>query len=201
MQKLEEKRNMHEARSVTACDRDSPNWAPGVAALTYEKPISHVGAHVASVEGGMQTPKSRWRCVELLVDSGAVENVGNPKSFPEYTVPESEGSTRGLHYLAANNGKIRNEGGQHLSCLSYEGSPFQLRMQSAAVSRPILSVSKLAENGKEVSFRKDGGTIRDTRTGLETEFHRKHGVNVLRIWLKTGPNDGAQPAAGFARQG
>ena len=57
MQKLEEKRNMHEARSETACNRDSPNRAPGVVALTYEKPIAHDGAHVTSVDGGMQTPK------------------------------------------------------------------------------------------------------------------------------------------------
>lgn len=202
MQKLAEKRNMHEARSETACDRDNPNWAPGVAACAYERPIANDESHVASVEGGMQTPKSRWMCAGLLFDSGAVWDVGNPKSFPEYSVRQSEGATRGLHYIVANQGKIRHEGEQHLSCFSYEGPPAQLCIQSASVPRAILSVSKLVEHGKNgVSFRLDGGTIRDTRSGLDTEFHRKHGVFVLRIWLRAGPNDGAQLAAGVAWQG
>ena len=37
-------------------------------------------------------------------------------------------------------------------------------MQSAAVSRPILSVMRLDEYGKEVTCREDGGTIRDRKT-------------------------------------
>ena len=108
------------------------------------------------------------------MDSGAVDNVGDPKSFPEYSLRASEGSKNGLHYLAANNGKIKNQGEQLLSCLTADGVPFKLTMQSAAVSRPIISVIRLAENGKEVAFRKDGGTIRDIKTGRTVEFERKH---------------------------
>ena len=73
-------------------------------------------------------------------------------------------------------------------------------MQSAAVSRPIISVIRLAENGKEVAFRKDGGTIRDIKTGRTVEFERKHGVYVLRIWVRTGAQAGVKTDAGFARR-
>ena len=52
-------------------------------------------------------------------------------------------------------------------------------MQSAEVSRPILSVIRLTESGKEATFRKNGGTIRDPKTGMTTEFQRKHGVYIL----------------------
>ncbi len=70
-------------------------------ALTFDK------AHtVASVEGKNvpnKAPKNNasWRYVELLVDSGAVDNVGDPKSLLEYRLREGEGSRCGLHYLAA----------------------------------------------------------------------------------------------------
>ena len=80
-------------------------------ALTFDK-----ANIVASVGGEMAAPEkmNNWRYVELLVDSGAVDNVGDPRAFPEYKLRESDGSRNGLHYLAANNGKIKNEGGAQL---------------------------------------------------------------------------------------
>ena len=72
-------------------------------------------------------------------------------------------------------------------------------MQSAEVSRPILSVMKLAESGNDVVFRQDGGTIKNRATGRVTEFTRKHGVYVLRAWLLCPSNVG-NADAGFARQ-
>ena len=96
----------------------------------------------------MKVGKRGWRVVELLVDSGAVDNVGDPKSCPEYSLRASEGSKNNLHYLAASNGKIKDQGEQLLSRKFEDGVPFKLTMQSAAVSRPILSVIRLAENGK-----------------------------------------------------
>ena len=71
---------------------------------------------VASVGGAPAAPDrmNNWRYVELLVDSGAVDNVGDPRAFPEYKLRESDGSRNGLHYLAANNGKIKNDGGAQL---------------------------------------------------------------------------------------
>ena len=78
-------------------------------------------------------------------------------------------------------------------------------MQSAAVSRPILSVIRLVENGNNVVFRNNGGTIKNLATGHETYFERKHGVYILRTWLRTKPeakneHGAAIAAADFARQ-
>ena len=61
-----------------------------------------------------------------------------------------------------------------------------MRMQVAEVSRPILSVIRLTESGKDVTFRKNGGTIRDPKSGMTTDFARKHGVYILRMWVRTG---------------
>ena len=52
---------------------------------------------VASGGGTPAAPDkmNNWRYVELLVDSGAVDNVGDPRAFPEYKLRESDGSRNG----------------------------------------------------------------------------------------------------------
>ena len=70
-----------------------------------------------------------------------------------------------------------------------------MKIQSAAVSRPILSVARLVGNDNEVSFSKIGGSIKNRTTGREVHFERKHGVYVLRVWLRTGPDPGTQATA------
>ena len=73
-------------------------------------------------------------------------------------------------------------------------------MQGSKVSRPILSVIRLTESGKDVIFKKKGGIIRDTETGVTTTFRRKHGIYVMGIWVKTGPENAGNPESGFARR-
>ena len=123
-----------------------------VGALTIEKynGVASLGDPVDVSPG--------WRCIELLVDSGAVDNVADPQEFPEYSVKPSEGSRAGMNYIAANKGKIKNEGEQRLILMPLDESHgFRLKMQSAAVSRPILSVIRVVESGNNVVFRQDGG--------------------------------------------
>ena len=81
--------------------------------------------------------------------------------------------------------------------------PFKLKMQGAEVSRPILSVIRLTESGKYVIFKKNGGIIRGTQSGVTTIFRRKHGIHVMGVWVKPGPDCAAhtgQPRVGFARR-
>ena len=104
-------------------------------------------------------------------------------------------------YLAANNGKIKKQGEQFLTCRREDGIPFKLRMQVAEVSRPILSVIRLTESGKDVTSRKNGGTIRDSKNGMTTESQRKQCVYILRMWVRTGKQAGNDSDSGFARLG
>jgi hypothetical protein len=61
-------------------------------------------------------------------------------------------------------------------------------------------VIRLTESGKDVIFKKNGGIIRDTKTGVTTTFRRKHGIYVMGIWVKTGPGAAGSPDMGFARR-
>ena len=166
LQALEAKRGHKEKSSAGSAPAPVVTFTTGhdikpIDALTFEKANT-----VASIGGTPAAPDKmkNWRYVELLVDSGAVDNVGDPRAFPEYKLRESEGSRNGLHYLAANNGKIKNEGELNLSCRSSDGIiGFKLKMQGAEVSRPILSVIRLTESGKDVIFKKNGGIIATLR--------------------------------------
>ena len=71
-----------------------------------------------------------------------------------------------------------------MSYRSSDGMPFKLKMQGAEVSRPILSVIRLADSGKDVIFKKDGGIIRGPQTGVTTTFRRKHGIYVMGVWVQ-----------------
>ena len=146
---------LHISRIKALETKRSQSGPPLVGALTTEKynGVASLGDPVDVSPG--------WRCIELLVDSGAVDNVADPKEFPEYSVKPSEGSRAGMYYIAANKGKIKNEGEQRLVLMSLDESHgFRLKMQSAAVSRPILSVIRLVESGNAAFFAKMGGQLR-----------------------------------------
>ena len=65
-----------------------------------------------------------------------------------------------------------------------------------------LNVMPLAEYGKHVPFRHDGGTIRDRKTGRTTELQKKHGVYVLKARQSATPESSSkQSEAGSTRQG
>ena len=62
---------------------------------------------------------------------------------------------------------------------------------------------RLTESGKDVIFKKDGGIIKDTQTGVTTTFRRKHGIYVMAIRVNTGPDNAAHAGnskSGFARR-
>jgi hypothetical protein len=70
----------------------------------------------------------------------------------------------------------------------------QFTFQVAAVTRPILSVSRICERGNEVEFSRDGkgGVIRHVKTQKEIPFIKKNGIYVLKLWIPR--------PAGFTRQ-
>ena len=55
------------------------------------------------------------------------------------------------------------------------------------MSRPLVSVAKLAEAGKSVIFGCSGGFIRDLEGGVNTPFERRDGTYIFKIKMPT-PN-------------
>ena len=85
LQALEEKRRRMEKGSAGSApaivvNHTTRHDVSHIDALTFDKANT-----VASIGGDMAAPEkmNNWRYVELLVDSGAVDNVGDPRAFPE----------------------------------------------------------------------------------------------------------------------
>ena len=151
------------------------------------------------VVSAVQRRAPSYRKVDCLVDSGAADSVANPGDFPESPVQESPGSKEGMCYYLADGSPVPNEGQQQVRAVTEEGIDIGTTFQSCKVSRPILSVSRMSEQGNEVHFEKEGGTIRNKATGRVTRFHRKGGVYVLTLWVRTNRQGGNDPH--FHRQG
>ena len=128
--------------------------------------------------------------MELTIDSGAGENV-----MPEYMAPNTpvkQSQEAGVVYTAANGDTMPNKGRKVVRVTTSEGQMKSMNMQITDVNRALMSVAKICDAGHTVTFKTDGGVIKNNKTGEETKFRREN--NVYRMTVKLNE-------MGFARQG
>ena len=127
--------------------------------------------------------------VEFTVDSGAADTVGNAE-MAQYPVVPSEGSRKGVKYVAASGAVVANEGEMNMSLESAEGHDCGIKVQMAQIRKALLSVSKICASGHEVQFNRSGGTITHAGTGQVIKFRRSEGVYRLRLKIKKDDKSG-----------
>ena len=111
----------------------------------------------------------------ITMDSGAGNNVMPRRMvIKKSEMRESEGSRRGVHYVAANDGRIPNEGEYDLNFSTVEGQEQCLTFQIAEVNKALCAVSNLVDNGFRVVFDKNMKTNQDTSHML----HKETGVTT-----------------------
>ena len=139
--------------------------------------------------------------VKALVDSGAEDTVTPPGTLPGDVVP-SPMSRSGRRYRAANGAPIENLGQTMSHFKDARGRDCGLPFQVAAVERPLVSVTQLADAGHEIRFTKQGGSIRHAASGRTIPLKREKGVYVLemRVPAKRMTDIPDAAAAGFPRQ-
>jgi hypothetical protein len=135
-----------------------------------------------------------YEILEMTVDSGASDTVVNRSHVLIGEVTPSEGSRRGLKYVAASGQAMYNEGEKTVEVESTEGHLCSLKMQVSQVNKPLLSVSKVCDHGHEVVFNKDDGKIVNCKTGQEIKFRREDGVYRLQLRVM-------KDQSGFQRRG
>jgi len=135
-----------------------------------------------------------WECIEVMVDSGASESVA-PKGRFDAEVTDGQAKKDGVKYTAANGEEIPNLGEQMVKAKTYAGQLVEVKFQVADVNKPLLSVAQLASRGNNVEFNHAGGRIIHKATGRVIPFQRKHGVYVLRLYVKKSAAE-----KGFQRQ-
>jgi hypothetical protein len=119
--------------------------------------------------------------IEMTVDSGASDTVANRDIAPSCEIRPSEGSRKGVKYVAAAGKTISNEGEKRVKAETEEGHICNLKIQVTAVNKALLSVSKICDAGHEVIFTKTGGRIVNCETGQVIGLRRVDGVYRIRL--------------------
>ena len=115
--------------------------------------------------------------------SGAANNV-MPRSMirAKSNMRPSPSSIKGVHYVAANNGRIPNEGEFDFKFATLEGHEEAMVFQVAEVNKALGSVSYLVDNGCKVIFNKDAASGRDLShmihkaSGRTTRYRRDRNI-------------------------
>ena len=135
---------------------------------------------------------------EVALDSGAQDHVCDEDDCPGYLTETSPGSSRGQCIAVGDGGRLENMGQRNLNLQPMKDAKVPLRscFQIARVTRPLMSVGKICDNGMRVVFDDDKAVVSEKASGMELcVFERKPGgLYICKFRLKS-------PESGFTRQG
>ena len=129
--------------------------------------------------------KRKWQCLSVAVDSGACDNVIDPKDvglYEEY-VKDTEASRNQENFLAANGEEIPNYGEVKVPIITRERTLRGITFQAAGVAKGLLSVEKMNESGHVVVFDGDDSYVVNKWTGEMNQLRRQDGNFMLDIWI------------------
>ena len=119
------------------------------------------------------------------MDSGAGDNVMPGRMVNRRRIRESHGSRVGLHYVAASDHRIPNQGEVDLHFNTLEGHAENWTFQIAEVNKPLGAVSDRVDHGYRVVYDKDMVTGADQSyalnksTGRVSKMRREGNIWVL----------------------
>ena len=129
----------------------------------------------------------------LTVDSGAADHVMPVGWLIWIMVMKSVGSLCGLHYVAADGARIPNVGQQLVRFMTIDGTWAEIMFQIAAINKPLVSVSKLIEDGHRVIFDEDNSYILRRKTKKIIKMRKERGVFVIDAYVAKSK----KPETGF----
>ena len=132
-----------------------------------------------------------WQDVEFEValDSGSIVNVCHPDDCPGYVIQESLGSKRGQNFVVGDGGKLPNLGEWNLNLEAPKdnnnSSSVSAIFQVAKVTRPLMSVGHICDQGLNVVFDKVHAVVRNQKGDEVCRFTRgDSGLYTARMKLK-----------------
>ena len=153
-------------------------------------------------EGLNTVNEDEWILVEVIADSGACETVMPKNMCTGIQLRESIGSKAGTEYEVASGKSVPNLGERH--CEIYcEGASAAMLMhfQVADIHRPLLSLSRAADQGFSSHLDAQGGYLEDGMTGERIPIQRRGNLYIMSIWIRGNRKDRPPNSSGFARQG
>ena len=120
----------------------------------------------------------------LTVDSGAADHVMPLGWIAWIIVVASLGSLRGLHYVSASGNRLPNMGEQKVRFLTKDGVWATLLFQIAGINKPLVSVSKLIDEGWRVVFDDEGSYLLHKITKKKIMMDRTRGVFTIEAYIE-----------------
>ena len=137
-----------------------------------------------------------WQDIEFEValDSGSVVHVCSVDDVPGYRVGESPGSRRGQEFLMGDGGTIPNLGQSQLNLSDGEvGRDIHSVFQIAAVTRPLMSVGRICDEGHSITFDAVMAVVNGKDGSEICRFHRNpNGLYVAKLKLRSPAGFGGQ---------
>jgi len=166
----------------TGCS--APLMSPAVAKLPATPTLVAVEEPLDELEGVFDL-ECEWEeiPVTMTADSGAGNHIINADDIPGYMVSPSPASIAGKGFVAADNGRIANEGQADLN-LAVGKNKLRSTFQVAEVTRPLWSVGKICDQGFEARFTKTKATILDEQGREVLSFERRNGLYLAMIQLR-----------------
>ena len=129
----------------------------------------------------------------MALDSGSVVHVCSNEDTLGYLLEPSPGSKRNQQFMMGDGNKIPNQGQKTLKLGALgQNSELQSVFQIAQVTRPLMSVGKLCDEGLTVVFSKTEALVKDKNGREVCKFERQAGgLYVAKLKLR---------APGFHRQ-
>ena len=125
-----------------------------------------------------------WTEIEVAIDSGASETVMSEATRSGIVdITEGPALRRGVTYEVANGVEIPNLGERKFLGFTEEGGQRGITAQVCAVSKTLMSVSKVAAQGNRVVFDDDGSYIEDKLSGEKTWMQQVGGMYMLKMWV------------------
>ena len=148
--------------------------------------LSEVNVMTTIEKASILVNTEAWEDIEFEValDSGSVVHVCAPSDIPGYLVEDSAGSRRGQEFLMGDGGTIPNLGQSQLN-LSDQDRDLQSVFQIAAVTRPLMSVGRICDQGHSITFNAVMAVVHAADGSELCKFERKPGgLYVAKLKLR-----------------
>lgn len=124
--------------------------------------------------------KMVWACIPCAVDSGACAHVAPPNVFglQDMKMVQHKGK-----YYGADGSPIDEYGQLTINAILQEGSEMTTTFDVAKITRPLLSVHQIAQNGHQVCFGKNEAHIR-LSNGRRIPLRAEGRLYMLDMWIK-----------------
>ena len=147
---------------------------------------------INNVENGKIRRKGK-----VTIDSGAEDSVWPATHVDWNKVVATEESAKGIGFIAANGGRMKNYGGTKVEFVK-DGRSKSMNFQVTDCKKPLASVSKIVDKGNRVVFDSDGSYIQNKVTGEMMKLERERGTYIMIVEYET--SEEVARASGFPRQ-